>query len=659
MVDNVVRLPHWVRLGSLGTGVAVCVLILVGTIVRLRDAGPGPTFSQFALLASMAFAFTALGVLLLVHLPSHRLSWLLTAIGIAAGVSVVSLSWPGWAPAAWVSQWSWWLPLGLIPLALLIFPDGKLPSRRWLPFAVVLATISGVAAIAFAAAALTGPQYLLFGEFGVRTEPARTLLRVAVLSVGLVLLGFLGVLGALIGRWRRSEGAVRSQLLFLATAGAVVVLGQLLDVIGVPVGWVAEGVALPLGMTLAILRYHLYDLDLYLNRVLVWVVLSLALVAGYVALVEVIGAAVTERRIQLVPIGVTVLVAVGFDPLRRLVQRGVDRLLFGRRDDPYGVISRLGRHLEEIVQPTAVLPRLVATITDSLQVPYAAVEVVGTSGRTSIAAAEGRHVIEPVPFPLTAHGHLVGTLLVSPRSTVDAFTDPEMKLLRDLARQAAVAVEACRLTLDLQQSREKLVTAREEERRTLRADLHDGVGPGLAGIALQVRAARKLLPTGERPATILDALAKDLELCGREIRTLVDQLRPASLDHGLVEALRLEGMRFTTDDFTVRLACQEELGELPAAVEVAAFRIAAESITNACRHASARSCTITVCRNDALEMRIADDGVGIQEDHRNGVGLASMRERAEELGGTLRLTVEVPRGTAVEVRLPLDLMDHL
>lgn len=635
-------------------GLGLCGLVIAGMVTRLRSGGPGPSVSQFALLASMAVAFTVLGALLLLHLPHHRLSWLLTGIGVAAGISVVSLSWPGWAPAAWFSQWSWWLPFGLIPVALLIFPDGRLPSRRWTSCAVGLVTAVVVAAVGLAAAALTGPRHLLFSGAPVIGEPSRTFLLIAFGCIGLVALGLVGVLGALVGRWRRAEGAVRSQLLLLAAAGAVVLAGQVLDVINLPVGWIAEGVALPLAMTLAILRHHLYDLDLYVSRILVWVVLSLAVVAAYVAVVHGIGATIAEQQLQLVSIGVTVLVAVMFHPLRRVVQRGVDRLVFGHRDDPYSVIARLGSHLEEVVQPTAVLPKLVATITESLRVPYAAVEIIDNSGHATSAAADGRLAIPPVRFPLTAHGHLVGTLLVSPRSTVDSFTERELALLRDLARQAAVAVEACRLTLDLQRSREKLVVAREEERRRLRGDLHDGVGPGLAGMALQVRAARRLLPSGERPAVILDALAEDLVLCGKEIRSLVDQLRPASLDQGLAEALRLEARRFTSDEFTVEVCCDDEIGDLPAAVEVAAFRIAAEALTNASKHSSATRCELALRCADALELHITDDGNGIPERHRDGVGLGSMRERAEELGGELNVCAVRPHGTRVAVRLPLN-----
>ncbi len=637
------------RLAALFGVVAILVLVATGVVAQRRAGGPGPTIAQVGLLASVAIAYGALGMLVLRHVPGHRVGWLMAAIGAAAGLSAVSLSWVSWAPAAWFSQWSWWVPLGLVPLALLIFPDGRLPSRRWRPLAILLGVSAATVAVTFGAAAASSDD-LLFAATGA-SGPARTLLQVAFAAVAVEALAFLGVLASLVTRWRRAVGTVRAQLLFLVAAGVAVLFGLVLDTLGLEVAWVVTGIALPLAMTLAILRHHLYDLDLYLNRALVWLLMSLAVVGAYVLLVDVVGRALSQQRLASI-VG-TALVAVTFEPARRWLQRAVDRLLFGRRDDPYGVLSELGRHLEEIVRPAEVLPRLVSTIVQSLQVPYVAVEIRDSAGLDTIAAEQGRLVGTPEPFPLVAHGQTLGALLVAPRRAGEAFSDRERALLQDLARQAAVAVEAHRLTLDLQHSRERLVIAREEERRRLRSELHDGVGPGLAGMAMQVRAARRLLDADQRPATILDGLSGDLERCGVDIRRLVDALRPASLDHGLAGALRQEAARFGCDELTVDLDCPSDLDGLPAAVEVAAFRIATEALTNAARHSAAHTCRITLRRTDSLQLDIVDDGNGVPAQRRDGVGLTSMRERAEELGGTFQLGSGRPHGTRVSVRLPL------
>jgi signal transduction histidine kinase len=247
----------------------------------------------------------------------------------------------------------------------------------------------------------------------------------------------------------------------------------------------------------------------------------------------------------------------------------------------------------------------------------------------------------------------VGRLIVATRSAGSRFTGRERKLLKDVAQHAAVAAEATRLTRDLQASRERLVMAREEERRRLRRDLHDGLGPSLAGMSMQTRAARKLLPAQGRAGEILDAIAGDLRSCTAEVRQLVDQLRPPALDGGLQSALRAECERFAAEAIAIELVVGGSLADLPAAVEVAAYRIVCEALTNVVRHSGARRCTVTVNRCRALEISIVDDGIGMPSEPSAGVGVASMRERAVELGGGCTITAAAAHGTAVRAWLPV------
>jgi two-component system NarL family sensor kinase len=298
-----------------------------------------------------------------------------------------------------------------------------------------------------------------------------------------------------------------------------------------------------------------------------------------------------------------------------------------------------------------VLPLSTNTIAQSLQVPYVAVELQGSDG-PRLLAEHGRATTTVETFEMVAHGEHVGRLLVAPRSSGSHFTRQERRLLRDVALHAAVAVEATQLSRDLQDSRERLVMAREEERRRLRRDLHDGLGPSLAGMSMQVRAARKLLSESGRVGQILDAVAADLTACTSEVRQLVDQLRPPALDRGLVAALRAECQRFNTATLTVEFVAGETLGTLPAAIEVAAYRITAEALTNVTRHSQAQTCRVTLSSLDPLTIEIIDDGIGIAPGMRTGVGLNSMRERAVELGGDCDITARDPHGTAVRVRLP-------
>ena len=250
-------------------------------------------------------------------------------------------------------------------------------------------------------------------------------------------------------------------------------------------------------------------------------------------------------------------------------------------------------------------------------------------------------------------------MILAPRAPGEAFTPSDRRLLEDLARQAGVAVHAARLTADLRRSRERLVTAREEERRRLRRDLHDGLGPRLAAQTLKVGAARSLYPGDPTAADeLLTELEADMDATLNEVRRLVHNLRPPALDQlGLIGALRDVAERYepgpATGGLSISIRAPEELPSLPAAVEVAAYRIVQEALTNVVRHAHAGSCEIRLSVGDELELEITDDGVGLPADHRSGVGLSSMAERAVELGGTCIVEPSSLGGTRVLARLPL------
>jgi signal transduction histidine kinase len=475
---------------------------------------------------------------------------------------------------------------------------------------------------------------------------------VALAAAALTVAGMVGVVAALWARWRRAQGETRQQLACLLPAGILLVLGLVVTALGLEGAWLGTAVVVPVAMTVAILRYRLYRLDVVVNRAVVWLLMTLLVIAGFVAIVaalRTVFADVGDSNASLVATG---LVAVTFEPLRRRVQRGVNQMLYGDRDDPYKVIADLGDLLGRTVDPNAVLPRLAETIVASLRVPYVAVEASGPDGVRLLAEhGTGGTTIEA--FDMVAHGERVGRLLVATRSPHGRFTPRECELLTNVALHAAVAAEATRLTRDLQDSRERLVMAREEERRRLRRDLHDGLGPALVGMSMQVEAAHRLVGPDHRAAAILDMLAQDLRGCTVEVRQVVDQLRPPALDTGLAAALRAECHRFTTPALRVQADVDGELDGLPAAVEVAAYRIVGEALTNVNRHAQAHSCQVRVRRDRSLVIDIVDDGIGIDAPRRHGVGLASMRERAAELGGSCDIARAANSGTAIRVRIPV------
>jgi signal transduction histidine kinase len=262
----------------------------------------------------------------------------------------------------------------------------------------------------------------------------------------------------------------------------------------------------------------------------------------------------------------------------------------------------------------------------SLRLPYVALE--GPDG-TALAAHGTPGVVER--WPLAYEGEQVGTLAASPRRGEAAFDERDRTLLADLARQAGPAVRAEALTADLVDSRQRLVTAREEERRRLRRDLHDGLGPMLAGIGLNLDAARTAVASGTDPDAYLTTAKEVSAQAIRDLRGLVYDLRPPSLDDlGLAGAVRVQAARLGVG---IEVAA-DDLPALPAAVEVAAFRTAVEAVTNAVRHGGASRCTVRLTAGRDLLLEVGDDGRSTGP-WSPGVGLTAMRERAAELGGTL------------------------
>jgi signal transduction histidine kinase len=364
----------------------------------------------------------------------------------------------------------------------------------------------------------------------------------------------------------------------------------------------------------------------------------------------------------------TGLVAVLFQPLRDRLQRSVNHLLYGVRDDPYPLLSQLGQRLGETLTPEAVFPVMVDTIAEALKLPYVAVALV-QDGEPSLVAEHGRPVPAPISLPLVYRQELVGQLLVAPRPGSDDLSPADRRLFADLTRQAAVAVHAAtlrakavRLSAELQHAHSRLVTLREEERRRLRRDLHDGLGPALAAITLQAENARDLVHTDpDEVDAVLTDLTSQAQAAIADIRRVVYDLRPPALDDlGLVDAVRAHASRLSGPDLAITVESQDGLEQLPAAVEVAAFRIIQEALTNVIRHAAAQTCTVCLRIGDTpdgagLVLEVQDDGRGLPEPWHPGMGVQSMRARAAELCGmwTIGPRPDSGHGTRISAILPL------
>jgi signal transduction histidine kinase len=425
---------------------------------------------------------------------------------------------------------------------------------------------------------------------------------------------------------------------------------------------------IPVSISIAMLRHHLFDVDLVINRTLVYGTLTAMVVGLYVIVVGGLGELLQLRGNLIISLLATGLAAVLFAPLREKLQRGVNRLMYGERDDPYAVLSSLGSHLESTPAHDAVLPVVARTVQEALKLPYAEIQLKCKEGFET-AAAPGQPVDDALRLPLVYGGETVGQLVLGPRVGEEGFTDAERRLLEDLAHQigasahaALMTDEALRLSADLQRSRERLVEAREEERRRLRRDLHDGLGPQLSSQALTIDAIRALMRRDPDAAEeLLLDLKADAQDAVTDIRRLVYGLRPPALDDlGLLGALRETAEQYGSKGLRVSVEAPERLPLLSAAVEVATYRIAQEALTNVVRHAGADTCTVSLSIDEgsALCVEVRDDGRGIPDPQahlsvRAGVGLTSMRERASELGGSLLVEPLPEGGTRIRARLPL------
>ena len=396
-------------------------------------------------------------------------------------------------------------------------------------------------------------------------------------------------------------------------------------------------------------------------------VLTALIVGVYLLVVSGLGSMLSGGQVplgqaQTVPLQLlaTGVVAVVFQPLRDRLQRGVNRLMYGERDEPYAVLTRLGRRLEAAIESSAALPLTVETVAHALKLPYVGIQLI--SGRSSAIGAEwgerppstGHSSL--VTLPLIYAGETIGELVAASRAPNEPLTEADRRLLSDLARQIGVTAHAILLAADLERARLRIVATREETRRRLGSDLHDGVGHQLAGLARRLELASHSVEHDPAAAReLLMEVSQQLNAAIAQVRGLAHQLHPPELELlGLAGALRERAQ--TQNSFAIRMDAPDSLPPLPTAVETAAYYIALEALTNVEKHAGAKSCHIHLALVDGdppvLEMDIADDGRGLSPQTAGGLGLLSMQARAAEVGGMCRIETNPQGGTRVSVRLP-------
>jgi signal transduction histidine kinase len=404
-------------------------------------------------------------------------------------------------------------------------------------------------------------------------------------------------------------------------------------------------------VAVGVLRYRLLGIETVLRRGLVYGLLTAVVVGVYLVVTAVAGTRLD--RGPLPGVVAAALVAVGLTPLRERLQVAVDRLVYGDRRDPMRAVTRLGDRVAAAGE-SDLLPVVLATVTDAVRAPGAS--VVAADG--TVLAACGSHTPDGTAetVPLRVGGRELGRLQIAPRGPGEPYTDGDRRLLAALAPQVAVVVRALELAEALEAERDRVVTATGQERQRLRRDLHDGLGPSLSGVSLGLQALQDARAADDQAAAdqLLGRIREEVTTAVREVRRILDDLRPAVLDSTrLPEAIRRHAAAVSTGPLQVSVDAAD-LPALPPAIETAAYRITQEALTNVVRHAGAHHSHVTLDASAAaLTVTVTDDGHGIGSAPSDGVGLTSMRQRAQALRGTLRVD-SGDHGTTVMAILPLN-----
>ena len=634
--------------------------------------------------------FATVGALIASRRPDNAIGWLLsvTALCYSVGAVLTELG-PRWQRYSdWLGNWIWFAGIVLgVTFVPLLFPNGHLPSRRWRPVAWLAGAGLGVFVVgsAFLPGVIPDTGNASVNPFGFGGTIGHTVFGVMrPLGAFLLLLAGLLSLASLVFRYRSSDRTQREQLRWLIFSGLVVGLGILSGAfVGTLVSdpRVATEIAnaissftvmtVPIAIGIAILRYRLYDIDLVLNRTVVYGALAAFITGVYVAIVVGLGTLVGRGGRPNVALSIlaTGVVAVAFQPVRERVQRFANHLVYGTRATPYEVLSEFSDRLGEAHDSEDLLPRMARILAEGTGAVRTDVWLASGSELRPDASwpadsAPPPHLpVDPFPeafIPVRHQGDLLGALSLEKRAG-ETLTATERKLVDDLAGQAGLVLRNVRLTEellarleDLKASRQRLVAAQEEERRKLERNLHDGAQQQLVALSVKARLAQQL---AERdPAKVeemLEQIQSDTSDALENLRDLARGIYPPLLqDQGLVAALEAQARKAAVPT-TVEGAW---IGRFGQDVEAAVYFSCLEALQNVAKHAGASRATITLSNGGgSLTFTVTDDGAGFDAAQTSyGTGLQGIADRLAALDGTLDVRSEAGEGTTVTGRLPAE-----
>jgi signal transduction histidine kinase len=679
-------------------------LVFMFLAARVRPPGAVVPPTDVMYVASFA-AFPVIGYVLATRRPENAVGWLMVAMGVFFGASA-TISSIGWyllysgrrdaGLALFAIDSPGWVPIVVLPITflLLLFPDGYLPSPRWRWFAWAVGI--GLAIVYLAILLDPGPidypplPKNVPNPLGI--EALGPILNAAQAVILLIPISVLGSLLSLVLRFRRSTGIERLQLRWLMTAAAIVALlytGVILVSLGGSwggggePGWllwlqnvaVVSFALIPIAMGASILRYRLFDIDVVINKAVVFGALAVFITMVYVAIVVGVGALVGSRTSPVLSAVAAAVVALAFQPLRRRAQRLADRLVYGRRATPYEVLSEFSERVGHTYASEELLPRMARALGEGTGAARADVWVrSGGDLRPTanwpedapaldprpVASAEGEATASGTFEPVRHHGELLGALSIEKRSG-ESLSATEEKLIQDLAAQAGLVMRNAALTEDLldtieqlRTSRQRLVTAQDEERRKLERNLHDGAQQQLVALTVKLGLLERLVARDPAQAEAIAAqLQGEATEALEELRDLARGIYPPLLaDKGLVAALESQARKST-----VPVSVEADgVGRYAREAEAAVYFSCLEALQNVAKYASASRATVRLMDgNGHLRFEVIDDGVGFDAAASfHGTGLQGIADRLAALGGEVEIRSAPGAGTTVAGTLPVE-----
>jgi signal transduction histidine kinase len=668
----------WLAWGSF----VIDIALLVWSFVLATGAASGE--KDFIVIyggIGLVLGYGGVGALMASRRPGNAIGWLFCATATVFALSafadefvtrgLVTGSMAFVIPIAWLQSWLFVLALESIPLVLVLFPDGRPPSRRWRPLVWAIASLTVLAVLGFVLSPneLETPERFHL-ENPTAIEPLEPLADVF-LTVGGIgsLVAALAALTALVLRFRRSSGDERQQIRWLAYVGIaalVLMVGTFATESNVVVNnvlffllFIVLAIGVPAAIGTAILKYGLYEIDLVIRRTIVYAALAAFVTVVYVSIVVGVGAAVGSRGNTILSAAAAAVVALAFQPARRRAQHLANRLVFGKRATPYEVLSTFSDRLADAYSVDDVLPRIARVLAEGTGAEEVTVwlrvdDRFRAAGSWPSDAPTTATDVDRLPDPSFEVRHLgeaLGAISVTMPAN-ERITAAQEKLAAEVAAQAGLVLRNVRLVEELRESRRRIVAAQDDRAKKLERNIHDGAQQQLVALRVKARLARQLAARDTaKTEEMLAQIEEDTQHALEDLRDLARGIYPPLLaDKGLPAALAAQARKVP---IPTQVAA-DGIGRFEPEVEATIYFCTLEALQNATKYAQASTVDVSLRQDDGVvEFTVADDGRGFDPGVTNlGTGLQGMVDRVEAIGGTIEIESATGAGTTVRGRIP-------